>query len=328
MQANSAARQILPIATSNIAAGKSLFANAQDRDNFYRTIERYGSFSDTLQLVGRSGGTFVGALSGKLLEFDDGSLIFANIHDVDGLHGLVNELEGALGMERVLSHRQRRMLEVASHELRTPLAVIDSTAQRIVRSSYSADPQQIPELANRIQDFVGRASALLYHTIERVRGSIAELDFRAEPDRLERAITKVAMMFEESADIEFGQGIGDLPEIWFDTTLIEQVLVNLVENAVKYSTGRCRIIFSAKAGEHHVELLVRDWGIGILPDEREQVFTENARGRNVGSRPGTGFGLFIVDSIIRLHDGGVSVEDTDGPGTTIKVVLPIRPRVA
>jgi signal transduction histidine kinase len=328
LQANAAARQLLPIAATGIGADIAWFANAKDRHIFFEKVDRLGTFSDIMPLVARSGRTFIGALSGRLLDVDGRALILMTFQDVDGLQRASAELETALGFERALSRRQRRMLEIASHEFRTPLAVIDSTAQRIVRGADTAAPEQVQQLAERIREFVGRMGSLLDNTIERVRNNVSEIDFRPEPDQLQRAITQVAMVFEENADIELDQSIADLPQIWFDRVLIEQALINLVENAAKYSSGRARIQISATAGTHEVELLVRDWGIGIMPDERENVFAENARGRNVGRRSGTGLGLYIVDTIIRAHGGEISVEDTDGPGTTMRVVLPFRPPAA
>lgn len=325
LQANAAARRLLPIAASGDGADIAWFASQKDKHMFFEKVDRHGSFSDVMPLVARSGRTFVSVLSGRLLEVDGRALIFVTFQDVDGLQRVSTELETALGLERASSRRQRRMLEIASHELRTPLAVIDSAAQRIARSADTAAPEQIRQLAERVREFVLRLDSLLVKTIERVRNNVSEIDFRPEPGRLQPAIVQVATMFEENADIELAPNIGALPEIWFDRELIEQVLVNLVENAVKYSSGRARIQISATASAHDVELLVRDWGIGIMPDEREHVFAESARGRNVGRRSGTGLGLYIVDGIIRAHGGGISVEDTDGPGTTMRVVLPLRP---
>jgi signal transduction histidine kinase len=69
---------------------------------------------------------------------------------------------------------------------------------------------------------------------------------------------------------------------------------------------------------------VRDWGIGILPEERERVFGESARGINVGLRAGSGLGLYIVKAIIHAHGGEISVAQTRGEGTTMKIELPIR----
>ena len=102
------------------------------------------------------------------------------------------------------------MLEIASHEFRTPLAVIDGAAQRILRSADTAAPEQIRQLAERVREFVLRLNSLLDNTIERVRNDVTEINFRPEPDRLQSAITQVATMFEDNADIEVASDIGAL----------------------------------------------------------------------------------------------------------------------
>lgn len=323
LQANSAARRLLQISTSDLGADNAWFADEKDKHLFFENVDRSGSHGDTSLLVTKSGRTFLGALSAKRLVVEDRDLILVMIQDIDGLQRSLVELESALRIERDFSHRQRRLLEVASHEFRTPLAVIDSAAQRIMQSADTDAPERIVELAERVREFARRMGSLIDNTIDRAKNNAAEIEFAPQPDRFHRAITQVAKIFEENADIELAEEIADLPEICFDTVLIEQAFVNLFENAAKYSLGRASIRVSAEVSERHVALLVRDWGIGIMPEDYEHVFAENTRGRNVGGRMGTGLGLYIVDTIMRLHGGKVSVEHTDGPGTTLKVTLPL-----
>jgi signal transduction histidine kinase len=324
LKANAAARQLLQAATADTSPVTGLFVKEDERATFFEEVVHRGKSIGSAQLVGQGGRHFAAAVAGNRFQIGTTDAVLLVIHDIDVLHRALRELETALGFQRTVSHKQRRMLEIASHEFRTPLAVIDGAAQRIARFAANGAPEQVAALTDRIRETVERLGRLIENTVERARDNRVGMECRTAPGLLQNVIAQAAMNFGENADIEIADSIADLPEIQFDRTLIGQVFVNLIENAIKYSAGRARVHFSAVAGPDEVEILVRDWGIGILPEERERVFAESARGTNVGPRTGSGLGLFIVRQIIRAHEGEVSVVETDGPGTTLKVVLPIR----
>lgn len=247
----------------------------------------------------------------------------AIMSNVDELHKVETESELALKVELSVSELQSRILEIASHEFRTYLSVIDGAAQRIARQAEKIQPAHIPELATRIRSFVSRLNILLDHAMERARNNPASMQVALVPGRIQEVVLEVARTFSESAEIEIADEIVNIPEIWFDPVRIERVLINLVTNSIKYSIGRARIRFYAVIGADDLELHVRDWGIGILPEQREEVFAERTRGANLAQLPGSGLGLYIARKIIRAHGGEISVEETSGPGTTLRIVLPL-----
>lgn len=247
----------------------------------------------------------------------------AIMSNVDELHKVETESELAPKVERSESELQSRILEIASHEFRTYLSVIDGAAQRIARQAEKIQPAHIPELATRIRSFVSRLNILLDHAMERARNNPASMRVELVPGRIQEVVLEVVRTFSESTEIEIADEICNIPEIWFDPVRIERVLINLVTNSIKYSIGRARIRFSAVIGADDLELYVRDWGIGILPEEREEVFAERTRGANLAQLPGSGLGLYIARKIIRAHGGEISVEETSGPGTTLRIVLPL-----
>jgi signal transduction histidine kinase len=107
-----------------------------------------------------------------------------------------------------------------------------------------------------------------------------------------------------------------------DPSLVHQVLVNLLTNAVKYSPAGGRIALDVHTKAEKVRLRVTDSGIGIPADDVEHVFDAFGRGSNVDDIPGTGLGLAITKRAVELHDGTIDVESRVGAGTTFTVVLP------
>lgn len=326
--ANAPARKLLPIDPATQDPTFS-FASAQAQRLFRDAAMGAGPFSISVELIDKRGQPFATTLTGKRQNFtDEPPAVVVVIQDIEDIHRDSLDLKAALQIERAVNHQQRRMLDIAAHEFRTPLAVIDGAAQRIARHDGIQAPERTVELAERIREFVAKLADILELTVERARNDIGEIACKPALGHIQGMIAKIASYFDDKADIEQSPEIAGLPPMPLDRVLIEQVLVNLVENAVKYSEGRARIRFSAAVGHDWLELSVRDWGIGIPPEDRERVFTENARGSNVGGRIGTGLGLYIVRGIVRAHGGEVSVAETSGPGTTVKIVLPLRPVIA
>ena len=113
-------------------------------------------------------------------------------------------------------------------------------------------------------------------------------------------------------------------EIMINAPLLEQALVNLIDNAIKYSSRNDRVLFTAHQTESSVVIKVQDWGCGISQEHLPRLFerfyrVDKARSRKLG---GTGLGLAIVKHIIQSHSGQITVESTLGQGSTFTIQLP------
>jgi two-component system sensor histidine kinase KdpD len=113
----------------------------------------------------------------------------------------------------------------------------------------------------------------------------------------------------------------DLPLIPGDAVLLEQVLMNLLENAIKYSSGAIEIRAEAMPGEVLVE--VSDRGAGIRPGEEESIFDKFHRSERVGGREGVGLGLTICRAIATAHGGKIRASNRDGGGASFRFTLPL-----
>ena len=117
--------------------------------------------------------------------------------------------------------------------------------------------------------------------------------------------------------------------VWADAGRIEQVLTNLLDNAMKYSPGNGTVTVTVRAEDEGVVAEVQDDGIGLPPGAAETIFTPFGRAANavVGSLPGMGLGLYICRNILERHGGWIRAEsDGEGQGTTVSFWLPLAPR--
>ncbi|GJE46374.1 sensor histidine kinase [Methylobacterium soli] len=233
-------------------------------------------------------------------------------------------LAGSLANERALATEQRNFICTISHEFRTPLMAIDGHAQRLIATRERAKPAEIAGRAEKIRAGVFRMTSLvtsLMDAIELVRG---DLRARMRPFDLKEMLESLARYYDE---IGVGGGlqvrIEELPsEVRGDSELLYQAFSNLISNAFKYSPEQGSVSLSAGANDGIVEIAIEDRGLGIPRGEIDRIRERYYRASNVGSIPGTGMGLHLVDEVVRQHGGRLEIQSEEGRGTRMAVFLP------
>lgn len=234
-------------------------------------------------------------------------------------------LRTALDNERRAATLQRDFVAMASHEFRTPLTVIEGHARRLMKSSGTVEP---PELENRLRKIRGaadRIAELIGQFLDPARfGDVPTAPLPAPLDLPELIGELCARLAEDRPEIELTvSGLESLPVILADRSLIRQALLNLIENAVKYSGPRGPVRIVGLVEKDMAVVRIADHGIGIPAKDMERLFTRYHRASNVGTIPGTGVGLFLVATIARLHGGRVTVDSSEGRGSAFALHLPI-----
>ncbi len=252
--------------------------------------------------------------------------------------------QAAVAMERVrlandaarsAAHRETQKLRTAllsslSHDLRTPLAGIRGSASTLREAWTDLDEATRDDLLRSIEDDVGRMARFLANILDMTRLETGEITPRivavALAEVVEAAITRVPGTAHVGVDLP-----SDLPRAIADPALLEQVLVNLLDNAVKYSPSGGIISASGRLVGDRVALSVIDEGIGIALDDLPYVFDSFYRARRqdrVG--PGTGLGLAIARGLMEAMGGTIEAQSprpdapADGaPGTMITLTLPV-----
>ncbi len=250
------------------------------------------------------------------------------VGEPDGRPGAILVLHDVTRVRRLESVRAEFVANV-SHELRTPLTAIRGYAETLLAGAVS-DPAKATQFLQVIERHSERLSRLIDDLLtlsdlelgktEIVRG---ELSVGA----LVEAVFEVLGNQARERSIELRAEIpDDGPACFADRDRIEQVLLNLVDNAIKYSTPGGRVVVAARgvAPPGTVELSVTDTGIGIpekdLPRLTERFYrVDRARSRELG---GTGLGLAIVKHIVQAHGGSLSIVSRVGEGTIVQILLP------
>jgi signal transduction histidine kinase len=214
-------------------------------------------------------------------------------------------------------------LSVASHELRTPLTSLLLQSQSLRAKAVRSE---LPELAKRaevIRRNVERLSALVASLLDLTRITAGRLDLELEDVDLAELAAEVVARFEDEAARAGSElvleGEGPVVGRW-DRLRLDQVVTNLVSNAIKYGRGKPVVVRVAAAGDRAV-LTVKDQGIGISGENQHRIFERFERAVSERNYGGFGLGLWIVRQIVGALGGTVRVESAEGEGATFTVEL-------
>jgi len=219
------------------------------------------------------------------------------------------------------------LLSSVSHDLRTPLAVITGAASTLVESSKSLDEATRLDLTTTILEESERLNRLIRNLLDMTRLEAGTVKVKKEWQFIEEVVGAAmnrleARLSERDVRISLPP---DLPSVPFDLVLIEQVLINLLENALKYSDGPIEVRATSVPGEVTVE--VADHGPGIPDGEEARVFEKFHRAVREGGPSGVGLGLAICRAIVAAHGGRIWARNREGGGASFGFSLPIEGEV-
>ena len=228
--------------------------------------------------------------------------------------------------------RQRRFVADASHELRTPVAVIrNKTDVALLGARTQQDYITVLQGINAESERLGH---LISDLLALARGDEGRTQFEREPVRLDLlagAVAANADLLAAERGITLEVQAPRPVTILGDEARLIQVVMNLVENAVRYTNPGGRVAVTVEAQQGQALLSVCDTGIGIAPEHLPHIFerfyrADSARRRTGGSS--NGLGLSIVEWVVHAHGGAVAVESRVGRGSSFTVTLPLTPPVA
>src|SRR5436190_9620636 len=241
------------------------------------------------------------------------------------------EVVGAVAFTRDVSEARRvesvrrDFVANVSHELKTPIGALGLLAETMAATD---DPTVVQQLADRVVREADRLSRIVDDLLD-----LSTIEAQEAPSR---APIPVRLLVSETVDlVQAAADLADVPirispeppeiEIACDRRQMRSALMNLLDNAIKYSGPRQPVEVGAQVVGDRVELVVRDHGIGIPTRDLERIFerfyrVDRARSRDTG---GTGLGLAIVRHVVQAHGGEVTVTSSEGEGSTFTIQVPI-----
>lgn len=234
--------------------------------------------------------------------------------------------------DRSVRRLQGEFLSWAGHELRTPLTALRGYLQLAGRRMGPDGDPRLREYLRAAELQTNRQTALIEELVDATRLESGRLSLR--PERLDLAsLTARAIEVAQVLSPQHAVGLtaDDGPiEVMGDAGRLEQVLLNLLTNAITYASGTDRIDVTLRRSGGEAEVAVRDYGPGIAPDRLEEIFARFVQGGRAeggraerGGAKGLGLGLYISREIVRAHGGTIAVTSALGDGATFTIRLPL-----
>jgi len=228
-----------------------------------------------------------------------------------------------------LENIRRDFVANVSHELKTPITAIKGSVETLLAGAVEEK-----DSADRFLNIIARQSDRLNAIIEDLL-ALSRIEQDEEQSGITLSNVKLSSLLHSALQscqvkaqekrIQLEMNCPDDLAAELNAPLLEQALVNLLDNAIKYSSEHSRVLINATGGGNSpIEIEVRDWGCGIGREHLPRLFerfyrVDKARSRKLG---GTGLGLAIVKHIVQAHNGQISVDSTPGEGSTFKIKLP------
>lgn len=226
---------------------------------------------------------------------------------------------------RQADQMKRNFMAVVSHELRTPLAVVLGFSETLANKAPDFEPEQVADVARRTYDAATRLERLINDLIQVSQAERRRLRIEMGSVNISAVIEQVAFEVGDPEHPITLQVEDHLPEVATDPDRAVQILDNLVTNARKFSPPGAKITIAAHRQEDRVEVSVRDEGRGIEPDMQAKIFdpffqVDQGATRGAG---GLGIGLYLVRELCLRMDASISLESTEGEGSTFRVGFPL-----
>lgn len=263
---------------------------------------------------------------GKFVE--NGNHIFTGIiRDITERKHAEEQVRRAFEKEKELSEMKTMFITTASHEFRTPISAIVSSAEILEHYGYKITDEKKALHLQRIQDSAKNIVNLLEDILLFNKAEAGKLPFNPAEVSItalcENIVDNVRLEFSSTHHISFKNNASNLTAL-ADKKLLCSVLENLLFNAIKFSPVNGDVRLELFQNNDKITFIVSDNGIGIPPEDIEQIFEPFSRGKNADNIQGSGLGLSIVRRSVELHDGSVEIASTVGEGTTITVAIPHR----
>lgn len=227
--------------------------------------------------------------------------------------------------QKELEQQKDTLISIVSHELKTPITSLNVYAHILEKRLATLKDKKNNYLIKNVLHQTNRLVGLIDDLLHVSRMDAGKLDIHKKPFDLNGVVEKVLIDFQYSTESHQIEKRGDIKGfVMGDDFRIEQVLINLLTNAIKYSPKGSNVLIYLKQDAHHAFVTVRDFGSGIEKEDIPHIFDRFYRSKEKSDKhiPGFGLGLYISSEIIHRHGSKIKVESIKNKGSTFSFSLP------
>ena len=231
--------------------------------------------------------------------------------------------------QREMDRIKSEFVSLASHQLRTPVTIIKWGSEALLKDIEKKLDKKEMEQMDRIYRGSMRMIELVNDLLNVSRLESGRLVFKTEEMQFEELIDKVADEYKsylerKKAKLNIEKPKTKLPKVKIDPEKIRQVIIILLDNAIKYSPENSEIKIKIEHSDEKLVYSTKDQGVGIPKKEQEKIFKRFFRAENVSQKPGTGLGLYLAKGLVEAHGGKIWFESEENKGTTFFFTLPCK----
>jgi hypothetical protein len=237
-----------------------------------------------------------------------------------------NNAKEALQKEKELNELKTKFLSLVSHEFKTPISGILTSATLVGKYTTEEQQEKREKHLNTIKSKVKYLNTIIDDFLSIERLDTGKANYKASSFPLSKVLNEVIydanMHLKEGQNIQYPKNADDITLV-FDEKILELSLSNLIHNAIKYSGEGSLVSIEVNELLEHLEIKIKDQGIGIPKQEQRFVFDRYFRAENVLLTPGTGIGLNIVQNHLKNLNATILFISTAGKGSTFSILIPI-----
>jgi signal transduction histidine kinase len=241
----------------------------------------------------------------------------------------LNEMQNALLEEiefrKEAERKKDEFISIASHELKTPLTSIKGYIQLLERSIDKGDIPTVKNRLYKVQDHIEKLNILVADLLDISKIESGKLKFNKKYFAIDPLLDNIIEVMQQShPDFKIVKTESVCENVFGDEMRIEQVIINFITNAIKYSPGTHEIQIFSRLCDGEIYIAVKDFGIGMSKEHQQKVFGKFYRVEETSERfQGLGIGLFICQQIIQRHKGTIGVKSAPGKGSEFYFYLPL-----
>lgn len=228
--------------------------------------------------------------------------------------------------KKQIERQKDDFISIASHELKTPVTSMKLYTQILQKHPLITSDKNASDMLSKMDLQMNRLTGLVASFVNVYKIGTNKLRLHKKHFELEKLVTEVVANFQYTINSHVvDQRILGKAKVYADRERINQVLVNLISNAIKYSPDATKVIVDLTKSGGRATVSIHDFGMGIPKEEQNRVFERfyRAKGKKEGKIPGLGLGLFISSEIIKQHRGNLWLNSTEGKGSTFCFTLPM-----
>lgn len=240
------------------------------------------------------------------------------------LNEMQNSLLAEIETRKEAERKKDEFISIASHELKTPLTSVKGYVQLLERSINKQDTETIKKHLAKAQVQLEKLNVLIADLLDISKIESGKIKFNMQEFCIDQLIDNlIEVMHQSNPEFKINRLGFANRAIYGDEMRLEQVIVNFLTNAIKYSPGTNEIDVTVNVKDGELYLAVKDFGIGMSPEQQQRVFDKFYRVEETSQRfPGLGIGLFISSEIITRHNGRVGLNSEYGKGSEFYFIIP------